>query len=36
MKRYRNIVALPANGVENHIVEENIEHKFAGEDDIED
>ncbi|MDE6372068.1 MAG: DNA-directed RNA polymerase subunit beta', partial [Clostridia bacterium] len=36
MKRYRNIVALPANGAENHIVEENIENKFAGEDDIED
>ncbi len=36
MKRYRNIVALPAGGTESHIVEENIEYKFAGEDDIED
>lgn len=34
MKRYRNIVALPANSTESHIVEENIDDKFAFEDDI--
>ena len=36
MKRYRNIVALPVNGNESHIEEENIDDKFAFEDDIED
>ena len=36
MKRYRNIVSLPANSAENRIVEESISDKFALEDDIED
>jgi DNA-directed RNA polymerase subunit beta' len=33
MKRYRNIVSLPANSAENRIVEESISDKFALEDD---
>ena len=36
MKRYRNIVSLPANSGENRIVEEKIDDKFTLEDDIED
>ncbi|MBD5086846.1 MAG: DNA-directed RNA polymerase subunit beta' [Clostridiales bacterium] len=36
MKRYRNIVSLPANSAESRIVEESISDKFALEDDIED
>ncbi|MDE6757878.1 MAG: DNA-directed RNA polymerase subunit beta' [Clostridia bacterium] len=36
MKRYRNIVSLPANSAESRIVEESISDKFAMEDDIED
>ncbi len=36
MKRYRNIVALPASSQGNEIVEDKIEEKFSIEDDIED
>ena len=36
MKRYRNIVSLPANSAESRIVEESISDKFAMENDIED
>ncbi|MDE7328189.1 MAG: DNA-directed RNA polymerase subunit beta' [Clostridia bacterium] len=36
MKRYRNIVSLPAASVESRIVEESLSDKFALEDDIED
>ncbi|MGN0761270.1 MAG: DNA-directed RNA polymerase subunit beta' [Christensenellales bacterium] len=36
MKRYRNIVALPSNSGENEIVEDQIQDKFAIENDIED
>ena len=36
MKRYKNIVAMPANMNDNKIVEDEIQDKFALEDDIED
>ena len=36
MKRYKNIVAMPANINDNKIVEDEIQDKFALEDDIED
>ena len=36
MKRYKNIVAMPANMNDNNIVEDEIDDKFALEDEIED
>ena len=36
MKRYKNIVAMPANMNDSKIVEDEIQDKFALEDDIED